>query len=59
MRTSTNILFLSSVLASLGIVSARDIPANLKIFYKQLSAQKACKNKLAGGFFSTDDGPGG
>ena len=59
MHTSTNILFLSSILAGLGFVSARDVPSNLKTLYDQLSAQGACKDKLADGFFSTDDGPGG
>lgn len=61
MHTSNHILFLaSSLLAGLGtVVSARDVPENIKTFYNQLAAQGTCKNKLADGFFSTDEGPGG
>ncbi|KAM7221568.1 glycoside hydrolase [Rhypophila decipiens] len=59
MHTTNHFIFMASLLGGLGaVVSARDVPSNLKTFYNQVASQGACKNKLATGFFSTDDGPG-
>jgi hypothetical protein len=44
--------------ASLVLVTEqRDIPSNVQSFYDGLKKQGSCLNKLATGFYSTDDGP--
>jgi hypothetical protein len=38
-------------------VSAREVPATIRSFYNSLGAAGSCCNKLATGFYASDDGP--
>lgn len=52
---------LNSLLASaalLAVVSARDVPGNVRSFVDAVRGQKQCKNVLAGGFHSSDNDSG-
>ncbi|KAK0745725.1 glycoside hydrolase family 75 protein [Schizothecium vesticola] len=50
------VLLLVATIVSL--VTARDVPENLRALYQSVRARGTCSNKLADGFFATDTGPG-
>lgn len=44
---------------TLGLTSARDVPANVKSFYDGIRAQKQCNHVLASKFHSIEGDSGG
>jgi hypothetical protein len=40
-----------------GLTHARDVPANIRNLYSTIKSEDGCRNILATGFYSTEDGP--
>ncbi|KAI1082702.1 glycoside hydrolase family 75 protein [Whalleya microplaca] len=53
MSLKINLLSLSLLLGS---SLARDVPSNIQKLYKDIKSQGQCNNKLASGFYSTEEG---
>jgi hypothetical protein len=48
-------IVLTTLLASIATVAARDVPANVRSFYNKVKNQDRCPNQLQGGFHSRDN----
>lgn len=57
MLTQTTIQLLAASLAMAPLATARDVPANVRNFYKTVVGQGQCPNRLATGFTAKDGGP--
>ncbi|CAI6099512.1 unnamed protein product [Clonostachys chloroleuca] len=55
---STRTSLVSVLLAAAAPAIARDVPANIRQFYDNVTSKSSCQNTLAGGFYSKDGDSG-
>lgn len=45
------------IAACISLVTARDVPENVRTLYESVRARGTCSSRLADGFFATETGP--